>query len=59
MPGGVPVGTLAIGASGAKNAGLLAVRVLATADADLQEKLASFAAEQTQSVLDNRTPGDG
>ena len=39
MPKGVPVGTLAIGASGAANAGLLAVAMLATTDRDLQQKL--------------------
>ncbi|WP_332308615.1 5-(carboxyamino)imidazole ribonucleotide mutase [Granulicella tundricola] len=39
MPKGVPVGTLAIGASGAANAGLLAVAMLATTDAELQQKL--------------------
>jgi 5-(carboxyamino)imidazole ribonucleotide mutase len=39
MPKGVPVGTLAIGASGAANAGLLAVAILATTDRDLQQKL--------------------
>lgn len=57
MPGGVPVGTLAIGTSGAKNAGLLAVRILSLSDADLKQKLQNYAAEQTQTVLDNRTPG--
>ncbi|EKR73001.1 5-(carboxyamino)imidazole ribonucleotide mutase [Leptospira noguchii] len=39
MPGGVPVGTLAIGTAGAKNAGLLAVRILALQDSLLSEKL--------------------
>ncbi|MEM6329221.1 MAG: 5-(carboxyamino)imidazole ribonucleotide mutase [Planctomycetota bacterium] len=57
MPGGVPVGTLAIGAAGAKNAGLLAARVLALTDAALRQKLRDFAEEQTQTVLDNRTLG--
>jgi len=42
MPGGVPVATVAIG--GARNAGLLAVQILATADAALQRKLARFKA---------------
>ncbi|MEM8865672.1 MAG: 5-(carboxyamino)imidazole ribonucleotide mutase [Planctomycetota bacterium] len=59
MPGGVPVGTLAIGAAGAKNAALLAIRILATSDSALREKLDDYADEQTQSVLDNRQPGDG
>ncbi|MEM6654924.1 MAG: 5-(carboxyamino)imidazole ribonucleotide mutase [Planctomycetota bacterium] len=57
MPGGVPVGTLAIGASGAKNAGLLAARILAGDDPGLREKVRAYADEQTQAVLDNRTPG--
>jgi 5-(carboxyamino)imidazole ribonucleotide mutase len=50
MPGGVPVGTLAIGSSGARNAGLLAVRILATANADLQKKLVEFQLRQTEQV---------
>lgn len=53
MPGGVPVGTLAIGDAGAKNAGLLAVRILATTDSDLQDRLAKFQEEQTQKVLED------
>ncbi|MFN3153279.1 5-(carboxyamino)imidazole ribonucleotide mutase [Bremerella sp.] len=53
MPGGIPVGTLAIGDAGAKNAGLLAVRILATTDSDLQERLAKFQEEQTQKVLED------
>lgn len=51
MPGGIPVGTLAIGEAGARNAGLLAIRILATTDAALNEKLRAFHAEQTQKVL--------
>jgi 5-(carboxyamino)imidazole ribonucleotide mutase len=39
MPGGIPVGTLAIGPAGAKNAGLLAVRILALHDPALSTKL--------------------
>jgi len=39
MPGGVPVGTLAIGEAGAKNAGLLAVRILAASSPELRKKL--------------------
>lgn len=53
MPGGVPVGTLAIGDAGAKNAGLFAVRILATTDSALQERLAKFQDEQTQKVLED------
>lgn len=53
MPGGVPVGTLAIGEAGSRNAALLAVRVLATSRPELREKLRNFHQEQTQNVLDN------
>lgn len=49
MPGGVPVGTLSIGTSGAKNAGLLAVRILSLREPSLAEALAGFAAEQAAS----------
>ena len=50
MPGGIPVGTLAIGEAGAKNAGLLAARILGLADAGVAERVAAFVAEQTDSV---------
>jgi len=50
MPGGVPVGTLAIGDAGAKNAGLLAAAILALGDADLAERLKAWRAAQTESV---------
>lgn len=50
MPGGVPVGTLAIGTSGAKNAGLLAVRILANGDAKLREQLHNYREAQADSV---------
>ena len=50
MPGGVPVGTLAIGKSGARNAGLLAVAILATSDPPLATRLAAFRTEQTERV---------
>ena len=50
MPGGVPVGTLAIGKAGATNAALLAISILATSDTALRAKLASFRAEQTARV---------
>lgn len=53
MPGGVPVGTLAIGESGAKNAALLAARVLANDDSKICEKLEAFIITQTQNVLEN------
>ena len=58
MPGGVPVGTLAIGTSGAKNAGLLAVRILALHDEILKSKLWDYQRRQTQSVLDDVVPRD-
>jgi 5-(carboxyamino)imidazole ribonucleotide mutase len=51
MPKGVPVGTLAIGAAGAMNAGLLAVAMLATTDAGLQEKLVAWRASRRDEVL--------
>src|SRR6185369_1929800 len=47
MPGGVPVGTLAIGEAGAKNAGLLAAQILALSDPALAERVAAFRAQQT------------
>jgi 5-(carboxyamino)imidazole ribonucleotide mutase len=50
MPGGVPVGTLAIGKAGATNAGLLAVSILATSRPDLRERLRAFRDEQTAQV---------
>jgi 5-(carboxyamino)imidazole ribonucleotide mutase len=56
MPGGIPVGTLAIGAAGAKKAGILAAQILANEDSTLREKVASFRVKQTQDVLINPTP---
>ena len=50
MPGGIPVGTLAIGPAGAKNAGLLAAAILATSDAVLAERLKAWRAAQTDAV---------
>ena len=52
MPGGVPVGTLAIGESGAKNAALLAVRILALHDAGLREQLRTFEQAQAATALE-------
>ena len=52
MPGGVPVGTLAIGAAGAKNAGLMAAQILALQDRALRERLNSWRAAQTEAVAD-------
>lgn len=56
MPGGIPVGTLAIGEAGAKNAGLLAAAVLALSDEALAKRLDSYRAKQTASV--GRAPED-
>ena len=52
MPGGVPVGTLAIGKAGAINAGLLAASILALSDAALAERLESWRERQTDSVVE-------
>ena len=51
MPKGVPVGTLAIGAAGAMNAGLLAVAMLATTDPSLQQRLIAWRAARRDEVL--------
>jgi len=56
MPGGVPVGTLAIGTPGAINAGLLAVSILSNSRPDLREKLREFRTEQTEKVRQDRLP---
>lgn len=50
MPGGVPVGTLAIGTAGAKNAALLAIRILGLSQGSLREKLRAFHQRQTDTV---------
>lgn len=54
MPAGIAVGTLAIGAAGAKNAALLAISILANSRPELREKLKEFRAKQTQAVLDSK-----
>ncbi|MBK8465551.1 MAG: 5-(carboxyamino)imidazole ribonucleotide mutase [Chloracidobacterium sp.] len=51
MPAGVPVGTLAIGHAGAKNAALLAIAILANSRPDLRKKLTTFRSKQTRNVL--------
>ena len=51
MPAGIPVGTLAIGSAGARNAALLAVAILATSRPDLRKRLHDFRAEQTAKIL--------
>jgi 5-(carboxyamino)imidazole ribonucleotide mutase len=53
MPGGVPVGTLAIGRAGAVNAALLAVAILANSRPDLRERLRKFREDQTAKVLND------
>jgi 5-(carboxyamino)imidazole ribonucleotide mutase len=56
MPGGVPVGCMAIGKAGAINAALLAAAVLATSDDDAAAALEDFRARQTATVLENPDP---
>ena len=51
MPAGIPVGTLAIGPAGARNAALLAVAILATSRPDLRERLRQFRADQSAKIL--------
>ena len=51
MPPGVPVATVAVGKPGARNAGILAVQILATADSELSEKLDDFKADMAEKVL--------
>jgi 5-(carboxyamino)imidazole ribonucleotide mutase len=56
MPAGIPVGTLAVGRSGAVNAGLLAASILALGDDDVAAALDKFRADQTAAVVE--TPKD-
>jgi len=56
MPGGIPVGTLAIGDAGAKNAALLAAAILSTSDSTLRQKLEAFRAKQSEAVLAAKLP---
>jgi 5-(carboxyamino)imidazole ribonucleotide mutase len=58
MPAGVPVGTLAIGRSGAINAALLACAILALRDDELRERLTHFRASQTRTVLEHPDPAE-
>ena len=51
MPSGVPVAAVAIGKGGAKNAGLLALRILALSDQAINEKLKQYSEEQRQNIL--------
>ena len=56
MPGGIPVGTLAIGEAGAKNAGILAAQIVGNHNDKIRQKVAKFRLEQTQNVLNNPYP---
>jgi 5-(carboxyamino)imidazole ribonucleotide mutase len=56
MPGGVPVGTLAIGKPGSTNAGILAVSILANSRPELRTRLREFRNDQTQKVRQERLP---
>jgi 5-(carboxyamino)imidazole ribonucleotide mutase len=56
MPTGIPVGTLAIGEAGAKNAALLAISILANSRPELRDKLHVFRSKQTRSVLKDKLP---
>jgi len=57
MPGGVPVGTLAIGSAGAKNAAILAASIIANKHEQFRESLFHFRKTQTDTVLQNPEPG--
>jgi len=56
MPGGIAVGTLAIGKAGATNAGLMAAQIVGLGDSDVRAAVEGFRTEQTQTVLDNPDP---
>jgi len=56
MPAGIPVGTLAIGSAGAKNAALLAASILALSDEKIRKNLQSFRKKQTEAVLAANLP---
>ena len=56
MPGGIPVGTLAIGSAGAKNAALLAAAILALSDKKVRQNLQAFRKKQTEAVLAAKLP---
>lgn len=57
MPPGVPVGAVAIGKPGAKNAGLLALRILALSDKTIDKKLAKFSDDQRKKILAEKIEG--
>ena len=58
MPGGIAVGTLAIGKAGATNAGLLAAQIIGTSDDNVRQAVEEFRSTQTQTILDNPDPQD-
>lgn len=58
MPGGVAVGTLAIGKAGATNAGLLAAQIIGNHDSAVREAVEHFRTEQTRQVLEQPDPRD-
>jgi 5-(carboxyamino)imidazole ribonucleotide mutase len=59
MPGGVPVGSLAIGKAGAINAAILAASIVGLGDTEIQERVRSYRAQRTQAVLDDPDPSVG
>lgn len=56
MPGGIPVGTMAIGEAGAKNAGILAAQIVSNSRPKIREAIRAFREEQTQLVVENPDP---
>lgn len=56
MPGGIPVGTLAIGDAGAKNAGILAAQIVGNSNPVIRAAVKAFRMEQTQTILENSDP---
>jgi len=58
MPGGIAVGTLAIGKAGATNAGLLAAQIIGTFSDDVRKAVDEFRNTQTQTILDNPDPSE-
>jgi 5-(carboxyamino)imidazole ribonucleotide mutase len=58
MPGGIAVGTLAIGSAGAKNAGLLAAQIIGLQDPKVKAAINQFRAQQTETVLNQPDPRD-
>jgi 5-(carboxyamino)imidazole ribonucleotide mutase len=56
MPGGIAVGTLAIGRAGATNAGLLAAQIIALQNSSVREAVKAFRSQQTQTVMDHADP---